>query len=68
MAKATREKAANEVTDAFKAAAKAKREAIEKLEKFTDKYGSFHQSFSGRDAEDFFETPFDFLFSHFLNY
>lgn len=64
--KTERKEAAAKVTDAFKAAAKAKREANEEMQKFLDKYGSFHQSFHGEEAKDFFEDPVDVFFNHFF--
>lgn len=64
--KTERKEAAAKVTDAFKAAAKAKREANEEMQKFLDKYGSFHQSFHGEEAKDFFEDPIDVFFNHFF--
>lgn len=66
--KAEREQAAAKVTDAFKAAAKAKREAVKELDKFTEKYGSYHKTFYGDEAEDFFESPVDAFFNRFINW
>lgn len=64
--KTERKEAAAKVTDAFKAAAKAKREANEEMQKFLDKYGSFHETFHGDEAKEFFEDPFDVFFDHFF--
>lgn len=64
--KTERKEAAVKVTDAFKAAAKAKREANEEMQKFLDKYGSFHETFREDEAKDFFEDPIDVFFNHFF--
>lgn len=65
IAKAEREAAANKVTEAYKAAAKAKADATKEMQKFIDKYGSFHQTFTGDDAKAFLEDPIDLLFRFF---
>ena len=62
--KTERKEAAAKVTDAFKAAAKAKREANEEMQKFLDKYGSFHETFRENEVKDFFEDPIDVFFNH----
>lgn len=58
VAKQERAAAAKKVEDAFKAAAKANQKAQKALDDFTAKYGSFHKTWTGKDAEDFMVDPF----------
>lgn len=66
-AKEQRKADAQIVTDAFKDAAAAQRKAREEMQEFIDKYGSFHETFTGDEAKDFFTNPFDTLFD-FLSF
>lgn len=63
VAKKERAAAAKDVEDAYKAVAEASRNAEKTLQKFCDKYGTFHKTFTGADADpflDFFNTMFWF--------
>lgn len=65
LAKTQREADAKVVEEKYKAAAKANEEARKALDDFCKKHGEFHRTYTGKDAEAFFNDPFlrffDFL-------
>lgn len=60
--KAERKAASQKVTDAYKKAAEANKEARDEMQKFVDKYGNFYMTIHGDSVKDFFNDPFDTFF------